>query len=236
MTDVINLAKEKAEKVTISLAKKGLSKFPTMRVGADIDVSGSMSGLFQRGVVEKVFERLIGYGLTFDDNGEIDCWAFDNRVYDLPTAKPGDFGSYITRNVTKNWSRYGGGTNYAPPIKANLDHFFPAQKGGLASMFSKKAMSSNDPVVILFFTDGDAYDDREAGALMGQAEKEGKPIYFHLIGIGTATRFEKLRRLADDYDNCGFLHLPSIEITDEQLYDAMATEEFVGFLKKHGAA
>ena len=234
MTDVINLAKEKAEKVTISLAKKGLTKLPTMRVLADLDISGSMNGLYSRGVVEEVFKRLIGYALTFDDNGEIEVVAFDERPHELPGATASDFGSYIGKHVKR---LVGGGTQYAPTVAANLAKLFP-KAGTFANIFSKAATSAKDPALVLFFTDGDTstHDVNETGKLLGEAEKSGKPVYFHLIGIGTGATFQGLKKLADDYDNCGFIHMRSIEMTDEQMYDALATEEFLAFLKKHGAA
>lgn len=241
--DALNLAKEQAGKVALSLEKRGLRTLPKMRVGADLDVSGSMNmtpyRFYDRGVVEQIFQRLIGFALTFDDNGEIDTWAFDDRVHELPTAKARDFGSYVGSNITKRWNRYGQGTRYAPPIKANVDFFFPegGKKSGLGGLFGgNKAPTSQEPALVLFFTDGDASDHREAGAIMKKAWDNNTPVYFHLIGIGTATSFDKLKWLADEYDNCGFLHMPSIEMTDEQMYDALATTEFLAFLRKHGAA
>jgi hypothetical protein len=248
----INLVKAKAEVMTVNLAKKGLTTIPPLRVVADLDVSGSMNmrgtPFYNDGTVERAFEKLLGLAFKFDDNGEIDVFAFDNSAHELPTAKIADFGHYVTRNITKQWNRYGGGTSYARPLQANMDFLFGEQAaqqakpaGFLGGMFAKKpvtpAPSAQElPALVLFFTDGDAPDGAEAGRILAAAEASNKPVYFHLIGIGTATTFPVLKKLADDYDNCGFINLHSIDMSDDDLYRALTTDEFVAFLKKHGAA
>lgn len=238
--DVINLAKAKAETLTINLAKKGITTIPPMRVFADLDVSGSMQGLYQRGVVESAFQQLLGLALKFDDNGEIEVFAFDNDAYELPVAKVADYGTYVTRNITKNWNRYGGGTSYGQPLQANMDFLFgeTKPKGMFGGMFSKKPAqhsAAEPPALVLFFTDGDPSDGDAAARIIKAAQDNNQPVYFHLIGMGTATRFPTLQRLADDYDNCGFINLHSIDMSDADLYSALTTDEFVAFLKKHGA-
>lgn len=233
----IDLVKKKAEIASISFEKKGITKIPTMRVIADLDVSGSMESMYRKGVVERAFEKLLGLALKFDDNGEIETFAFDTNSYMLPVATANDYGSYVTENITRKFGNYGGGTSYAKPIKANLDLAFGESpgKGLFGGLFGRKpaAPSSNDPVLVLFFTDGEAGDVDEASRLIEGAR--GKPIYFHLIGIGTST-FRGLQKLADAYDNCGFISMKSIDVTDEQLYDQLASPEFITFLKQHGAA
>lgn len=247
MTDTINLVKAKAETVTINLAKRGLTNIPTMRVVADLDVSGSMDRLYKGGVVEKAFEKLLGLAFKFDDNGEIDVFAFDNSAHGLPTAKVADYGSYVTRNITKVFnSKFGGGTSYGRPLQANMDFLFggeaqPQKSGGfLGGMFGKKPAtavpaSSEPPALVLFFTDGEPTDGAEASRIIKAAQDSNKPVYFHLIGVGNSS-FRVLEQLADDYDNCGFINLKSIEMSDDDLYRELTTDEFVAFLKKHGAS
>lgn len=238
--DTVNLVKAKAEVMTVSLAKKGITTIPTMRVLADLDVSGSMSGLYRNGTVEKAFEKLLGLAFKFDDNGEIDMFVFDTTSHSLPTAKVADYGSYVTRNITNQWNRYGGGTSYGQPLQANMDFLFgeTKPKGMFGGMFSKKPAqhsAAEPPALVLFFTDGDPSDGDAAARIIKAAQDNNQPVYFHLIGMGTATRFPTLQRLADDYDNCGFINLHSIDMSDADLYSALTTDEFVAFLKKHGA-
>jgi uncharacterized protein YegL len=236
--DTVNLVKAKAEVMTVNLAKKGITTIPTMRVLADLDVSGSMSGLYRNGTVEKAFEKLLGLAFKFDDNGEIDMVVFDTTAHALPTAKVADYGSYVTRNITSQWNRYGGGTSYGQPLQANMDFLFGEEKPkGLFGMFKKGAQhpANEPPALVLFFTDGDPSDGDAAARIIKAAQDQDRPVYFHLIGMGTATRFPTLQRLADDYDNCGFINLHSIDMSDDDLYRELTTDEFVAFLKKHGA-
>lgn len=250
--DTINLVKAKAETVTINLAKRGLTNIPPMRVVADLDVSGSMDRLYSGGVVEKAFEKLLGLAFKFDDNGEIDVFAFDNSSHGLPTAKVADYGSYVTRNITKVFrTKFGGGTSYGRPLQANMDFLFggesqpQAQKSGgmFGGMFGKKpaasaapaATTAEPPALVLFFTDGEPTDGAEASRIIKAAQDSNKPVYFHLIGVGNSS-FRVLQQLADDYDNCGFINLKSIDMSDDDLYRELTTDEFVAFLRKHGAS
>lgn len=248
MTTTISLVKEKAEKVTISLSKKGITKIPPLRVVADLDVSGSMVDLYASGAVERAFEKLLGLAFTFDDDGDIEVFAFDSNCYTLPVARAEDYGTYIQKNITKQWPRYGGGTNYSKALQANITSLFSAQTpassgGGIlgALGFGKKSPPVSDnaekraPALILFFTDGEPSDGYTAGAIIKHAQDTKQAVYFHLIGVGGAD-FRVLRRFADDYDNCGFINLASVSMSDEAMYDALATDEFVAWLRLHGAA
>ena len=233
------MLKAHAEVMTISLAKKGITNIPPLRVVADLDVSGSMSGLYSNGTVEEAFKKLLGVAFKFDDNGEIDMFVFDNTAHALPTAKVADYGSYVTNNITRQWSRYGGGTSYGQPLQANMEFLFGEQKpqGFLGGIFGKKpaAQAAEPPALVLFFTDGDPQDGDAAARVIKAAQDANKPVYFHLIGVGTATRFPALQRLADAYDNCGFVNLHTIDMPDEELYSKLTTDEFITFLRKHGA-
>ena len=66
-TNMISLVK----KAGISLEKKGLSEH-TARVALVLDISGSMSRRYAKGLVQKLAERVLALGLRFDDDGEVD--------------------------------------------------------------------------------------------------------------------------------------------------------------------
>ena len=72
----INLQKEQV----IDLKKKaGIGSRSQAQVVLALDFSGSMSTLYNNGTVQKTVERILPFGLAFDDNGEVDTYLFENR-------------------------------------------------------------------------------------------------------------------------------------------------------------
>jgi hypothetical protein len=252
MSDPVNLVKEKAEKVTVSLKKAGITKVPPLRVVADYDVSGSMRGLYQRGVVQKAADQVLGLGFKFDDDGQVDSFIFDSRANYVGTATVQDYGSFVQENIL-NHSELWNSTNYGACLQANIDFLFGTGVRAKVMVEGKKGLfgiggsgrheevrtvksEGKDPAVVFFFTDGSPDSGDRSAQIISEASKKGLPIYFNLIGVG-GERFHVLQRLADDYDNCGFVGLSGFDMSDEALYDALVgTEEFTDFLKKHGAA
>jgi hypothetical protein len=252
MSDTINLVKEKAEKVTISLAKKGVTKVPSMRVASAYDVSGSMQGLYRNGTVQKAADQVLGVAYKFDDDGQVDSFIFDSRAAYVGTSSTDDYGTFVA-NTILNRSDLWSSTVYGTCLNLIMDFMFgagvkskvnvPGKKGIFG--FSKPTVkedifksSGNDPVLVLFFTDGspDSGMSDSAFRIIKDAQDKKKPIYFNLIGIGGAN-FAVLKKLADDFDNCGFVSLSDINMTDEKLYDALVgTDEFIDFIKLHGAS
>jgi hypothetical protein len=250
MSDTISLVKAKAEQVTISLAKKGITKTPPLRVVADYDVSGSMSGLFNRGTVQKAADQVLGVAYKFDDDGQVDSFIFDHRAAYVGTSTVDDFGTFVADTILSR-SDLWGSTNYGGCLQANIDFLFGAgvkskvfvpgkkglfgtSKGGWQDKHVKS--EGKDPALVLFFTDGSPDSGDRSAAIIAAASRSKQPIYFALIGIGNAN-FSVLKKLADDYDNCGFVNLSSFDLSDAALYDQIVgTDEFITFLKTHGAS
>lgn len=242
----IDLMKQKAG---IVLAKKQLNTIKA-RIGFAVDVSGSMEDEFRDGIVQNVADRFMGLALNLDDNGEMDMWTFDNRMTVLPTANSANIGNYVRREIMENSSvSKWAGTEYAGPIKAAQDKWFPAAKaatksGGLFGLFSKSnndgisetesASLARQPAVLLFLTDGDNMDERDAERAL--VEAQGKPFYVQFIGIGTAS-FRFIKRVGDAYPNVGFLSVRDIRsMSDEALYEGLVTDELAAWLKKTATA
>lgn len=250
MSDPVILVKEKAEKVQVDLRKKGITTFPPLRVRARLDVSGSAHWLYDNGTMERTLEKLLGVAFTFDDNGSIEMGVFDSRAHILPDAEVKDYGRYVRKHILPNWRNYGNSTNYRAALQQEIDSAFGGvgavvdkTSGFLGGLFGKKpaaapAAGGKQPPVLLFFvTDGDPDQGCDGHDVMEAAARRNLPIYFSLVGVGkTRSNFATLRRMADDYDNVGFVNLDNIDISDEALFDALNTAEFISFLKKHGAA
>jgi hypothetical protein len=235
---------KKAEKVGLVLEKKAaaigldLSKLPPIAVKAALDISYSMDDEYRDGSVQSVFDQCLGVALKIDDDGDIDVYAFDTRSYRAPTATADDFGTYIGTRPKQGkfgmWPQ--GGTSYGPVLEQIVkDSFGGAPKGILGGIFggSKRAPVGN-PVMVLFFTDGDTGDGDAAGRNIKKCQDERTNVYFNLIGVGNGSSFSYLKRLADDYDNCGFTHLRSARMSDDELYDKIINTEFLEFIKGQG--
>lgn len=244
---------KRAEKVGIVLAKRGLTKIPPIRVGVAFDVSGSTQGMFRNGVIQETFDRLLAVALKFDDNGELDAWTFDNNVDQLETASAADEGKFITEHVMNNSNIHKwGGTSYAPCLQEVTNFYFgpstsakiaEVAKGFFGGLFGKKAAPAPAPVaaaapvaqlpaMLLFVTDGSSDDERSSEAVLREAEKNFPGMYYQMIGVGSAHHFTYLERMADALDNVGFVNLTSLSMTDEQLYEALITDEVTAWIKK----
>lgn len=223
-----------AKSAKVVLEKRGLATH-TAAVGLCMDISGSMQGLFNKGVVQRLVERVMGLGLNFDDNGAIDLFAFGVDAHDLGECPADRFEGSAARILDR--TGFEGGTRYAPAIKLILKHY--GFKGGvLSGLFGggAKAGPRPQPVYMLFVTDGENSDLVEARQAIVEASKF--PVFFQFVGIGGGT-FKFLRELDTMsgrlIDNANFFEVedPSA-IPESQLYESMMAEypSWVGLAKE----
>jgi hypothetical protein len=241
---------KRQEAVRFVLEKRNLPTAPVMRVGAAFDVSGSAKWLYVKGIMQATVDRLIPVAMKFDDNGEMDVWAFDDEFAQLPTVGKMDYEDYIQRAIMNNTGlRKWNTTKYGGVWKSMIDFYFPgsggnagAASGGgfLGGLFGGKkaapapaaapAASGAVPAMILFITDGANADRSYAEQVLRAAQNQA--VYFQMIGVGDPSEFDFIKKMADDLPNVGFVHLASLDISDEQLYDALLTDELVAFAKR----
>lgn len=221
---------KKVEAVGLNLNKFGISDVPKCAVKAALDISGSMSGLYSNGSVQKTFEQLLAFAMKFDDNGEIDMYAFDTNCYGLEVASEKGYTGYIRENIQNKFA-INGGTRYSPAFRKIVEDARPKKQGLFGS-----GTPAMPPTVVLFFTDGanEQSDERAADQVIREASQQNLPVYFHLVGVGS-NEFRQCKKLANDYDNCGFVQVRSVGLSDDDMYKALITSEFTDFLKKHGA-
>lgn len=229
---------KRAEAVGIVLAKRGIAKAPPTRVGVALDVSGSAQGLYTGGVIQETLDRLLAIALKFDDNGELDAWAFHNKTTELPTITEADEGTYVRKKILGGNVDLWGGTEYAPALQAAVDHYFGADKdskpGLMGRLFGAKkveAKADNSPAMVLFVTDG-ANSDRSAAASVLREAAKKSPVYFQMIGVGPAHYFDFISEMADELPNVGFVNLSTLSISDDQLYEELVNPEFCEWIKK----
>ncbi|OJA27628.1 VWA domain-containing protein [Burkholderia ubonensis] len=242
---------KRAAKVAIVLEKRQILKPPVVRVGAALDISGSAKALYKSGVIQETHDRILGIALKFDDNGEVDTWTFTEGFDRLPTATPDNYGAYITDFVLNGDIDKWGGTQYAPVMNDIVDFFFrapeperkrEAKRGFLSRLFGgaddtpappSAPVSANGhlPAWVLFVTDGQNPKNDRKRVRQLLAESRHYPLYWSLVGVGDPSEFDFLEEVADEMPNVGFLHLESLDVSDEQIYEQLITQEFCDWVR-----
>lgn len=262
MSEKISLVKRQ-EQLVISLKKKKIAQI-VLRVASALDISGSMSGLYRQGTVSDFVGKLLPFGMQFDDNQQIDMWAFNNYSQELPPATADVYDDYVgkcMRGISIN-----GGTSYAPVMQAIYDEYFGgvpmktitreitvqeevAAKGFMAKLTGKKEMVEVTRTITEQVPDASATVDTTPAMVFFQTDGEnndpsqvravlernkGKPIYWFMVGVGSE-RFSFLKELANDYDNVAFIGINDLDLSDADLYDKLLSEEFGQWVEKVGA-
>jgi hypothetical protein len=121
---------EKAEEqVRISLIKKDVKETPTCAVGLALDVSGSMDDNYKSGIMGDVVTRMLALAKTFDDNGEMDMWIFNNHSKKLDNATVDNYQTFVKEQIL-DAGNFGGGTTYSPVLHDITDFYFPTNGNG----------------------------------------------------------------------------------------------------------
>ncbi len=242
----ISLSKDKVklEKHVVSLSKTvvNLSKKSGVDLGSTsakvvvvLDYSGSMYSLYSDGTVQNTINKLVPLGLTFDDNGSIDVYLFQNNYRKMPDLNLSNYEYYINNIV--NASGYEmGGTSYAPVLKAIIEGDVQ-YKGGFLGFGGHREVThalvdDGDPTFILFITDGENADKTASDAIIRRSSEMN--VFIQFIGIGEE-RFTYLRQLDDmsgrKRDNTGFSAMRDLNnVSDEKLYNNVL-EQFSQWLR-----
>lgn len=212
---LVNLAK----KAAVSLEKKSLSQ-EAAKVILALDISGSMTGRYQNGSVDRLVKRVLGLGLNMDDDGSIEVYAFGSGAYRIGIADANNYKTFIPKMLSQR--RLEGSTHYGKVIEMIRRDMWPND--------------NKTPVYVMFVTDGDTQDRSLTEKQIRKASEEG--IFWQFMGIsdssysGGFSFLERLDDLSGRYvDNCDFFSVRSSDdLTDEQLYDKMMAE-YPGWLK-----
>lgn len=210
------------DKSLISLEKKTGFSFDGHRakVAVVMDYSGSMGSLYRNGAVQQVLTRLMPLALRFDDNGELDCWIFDDGYHRLESMYLSNFETYVKEEIMNKGYRMGC-TSYAPVLEDVLHKYFV-----------EDVATSDIPTFVIFITDG-ANDDKRATDKIIK-ESSYKNIFIQFVGIGSSS-FDYLEKLDDltgrPVDNTGFIKVSDMaRLSDEELYE-MLLNQYPDWLK-----
>lgn len=229
---------KEVEKVRFVLEKRGIDHVVRARVGLNLDVSGLMKELYQQGVVQRVVERVLPLGLACDDDGEIDVWGFSNAAALACVATRENYSGIVEQEMLDGDLEHvlWGGTEYAPAIQANLNHYglLTSPTGGFfRRLFGiQQTPAVSLPVINYFLTDGENSDERAALDLFEQIEQKEAQIYYQLIGVGNA-KFQFLRQAAERFPNVGFLAVTDLTtfVADDGIYEQLLPKELCAWLK-----
>lgn len=253
---------KRVEKVGIILEKRNILKAPVVRVGVILDVSGSTQDMFTKGIIQETVARLLALGITFDDNGQMDMWTFDDDFTRLPQSNRENYENFVVNEIMDNdeISKWGG-TSYAPVMDDAVNFYFrgteqmvevqvataaAAEKPGfLSRLFGSKPAAptvrlekqfvpaeDTDIPALVLFVTDGRADDSERAAKILRAAQAYK-IYWSMVGVGDAHHFQFLEQMADELPNVGFVNFSSLNISDDALYDAVITDEFCTWVKQH---
>ncbi|MFF5156092.1 VWA domain-containing protein [Streptomyces sp. NPDC000348] len=229
------------EQVAVSLRKHGAAEV-TARVVLVLDASGSMSFLYSKGVVADVVERMAAVAAQLDDDGEMQAWTFASNPARLPDLRLGELPEWLRLHV-----RVGEMGLFRRGRKKGLE---PSQVDmrdvGIQNEEQKviaevRAFVRDDPAsaptLVLFFSDGGVYRNKEIEHELREAVEE--PVFWQFVGLGRSNygvleRFDTLpgRRV----DNVGFFAVDDIStVPDAELYDRLLSE-FPQWIKAAGRA
>lgn len=225
--------------VVLNLAKSIGLGGQTMQVKWVIDISGSMRGMFDRGVVQKALERFVPISMAFDNDQEMEVYPFHDGVNKCENnCTVNNVSGYIKEEILKRFQF--GGTNYAPAINKVMKDFFldtanvtttKTSSGGIFGLFKKAEVVTSVakiPTLILFITDGNCFDESAAEEAIIEAAKHG--VFFQFIGLGPDS-FSFLRKLDNMkgrfLDNANFFSISErelLESSDLDLYNKLLNE------------
>lgn len=253
----INLSKDKVnlEKHVISLSKSviDLSKKSSVDLGnltaqvvVVLDYSGSMSGLYNYGTVQETLNRLVPLGLTFDDNGAVEVFLFQNDFRQMPAMDLSNYADYIEAIIRKSGYSMGG-TCYAPVLDAvingaNVPQTETVETKGLFGFKKTKEVVKlvhqpglvNDavPTYVLFITDGANSDESRTTKLLQDVCT--KNVFIQFVGIGNESfrYLEQLDTLSGrSRDNTGFCRMSDLKAVPDDILYTKVLEEFANWLK-----
>lgn len=201
-------------KVAISLRKKNI-EHEKARVAVVFDASGSMSMLYNKGVVQRAFERVLAVAACLDDDGVMDVWFFATKSKRAPSVNEHQYENYVKRTYPgpKMFGGLGVGNN-EPVVMADV-----------IKKYTKESPSVL-PTYIIFFSDGGIYETKKISKLL--VDSSGSNLFWQFVGIGNAN-YGVLRQLDDlrgrVLDNADFFALDDMDrVSDEELYDRLFDE------------
>ena len=125
---------------------------------------------------------MVPLGLTFDDNGTIDVYLFQNDYRKIDDLNLSNYESYVMKVVnTCGYSM--GGTCYAPVLRAIIEGGYYRQGGflgfGATTVRTEAIVNDGDPTFVLFITDGENADKSDTDSIIRKSSEMNVFIQFN---------------------------------------------------------
>ncbi|MEZ0163453.1 VWA domain-containing protein [Kineococcus sp. LSe6-4] len=216
MRTALNLRKQQVALVLTKHRMTGLR----CRVVVVLDVSGSTSSLYRKGVFSRAVERVAPVAAQVDDGAEMQAWAMGGRAQRLENITVGDLPQWLQTYTAKRYTEAEGWNNEKAVIE------------DVARYVAREPLDI--PTLVLFFHDGGVTDNKGTEKALRAVERE--PVFWQFIGIGRSNYgiLEKLDTLAGrQVDNTGFFALDDLDaVSDEELYDRIL-QEFPSWMRSY---
>ncbi|MER6363223.1 VWA domain-containing protein [Kitasatospora sp. NPDC001527] len=217
--------------VAVSLEKHGAAGL-VARVVLVLDASGSMTGLYARGVVADVVERMVAVATQLDDDGAMQAWTFASNPARLPDLRVGELPQWLRHvRVGQLGGLFGRRRRREPLPGGEVD----MKAVGIGNEEQKVIAEVREyvrrnpaavPTLVLFFSDGGVYRNTDIERELRAAVEE--PLFWQFVGLGRSDygvlqRFDELpgRRV----DNVGFFAVDDIgSLPDADLYDRLLSQ------------
>lgn len=230
------------KQVAVSLRKHGGAQLKA-RVVLVLDASGSMVNLYAKGVVSGIVERMAAVAAHLDDDGAMQAFTFASHSARLPDLELDGLPEWIRLHVRVGALKLFGGRAAKNLEPGQIDmRTVGVQNEEHKVIADVRALVAGDPqsapTLVLFFSDGGVYRNKEIEAQLRAAVPE--PIFWQFIGLGRAgfgvlEKFDTLTgRLVD---NVGFFSVDEIDkIPDAELYDRLLSEfpSWCDAARRHG--
>ncbi|MFJ1599361.1 VWA domain-containing protein [Streptomyces sp. NPDC088261] len=213
-------------KAAVSLETHGLADH-TARVALCLDMSASMSGLYESGRVQALAERVLALALRWDDNGEVDVFPFAAVAEEAGSMGLAD---YRGRTVALHQEAgVGGSTDYGEAIRRVRGRYLGSEDLRSLPPLADAGAGEGEgavgpPVFVVVVTDGATSEPEVALEQLRSSRYE--PVFWQFMAIGEAEEFAFLAELSARpgpyLDNLGFFSVRDPrELTDDQLYDLL---------------
>ena len=211
-----------AKPIMVELEKKNLTQTDA-RVALIMDISGSMTDSYKKGIVQDVVNKVLPLAIQFDDDGELDFWYFGTRCKRMPSVNGGNYKTAVPRDWMDLMRSLGYGNNEPLVMREVIDEF----------------RNSDLPAYIIFISDGGIRSSNEFDIIRLITESSNYPIFWQFVGIN-GSNYGIFKTLDDlegrRVDNADFFAFDDFKkVSDKELYERLLNE-FPEWLKAAAAA
>jgi hypothetical protein len=185
-----------------------------------------MNKQYSRGDLQFVVDKIVPLAVHFDDDGELETWAFADKAKSLIPVTVKNIKNYVNHE-------WGGWENWMRKLNASINNEPVVMKEVIQTY-----KNSDLPAYVIFISDGGVGRDKEIEKLIVEASKY--PIFWQFVGLGGSNygileRFDTMKGRV--VDNCNFFSLDDIRhVADRELYDRLLNEfpEWLKAAKQQG--